>query len=576
MRSVALAIACGVAAALSAAGAVGRQAERLPDAVFAHADGRTRSLAALAAETSAPRLLLRVQAEWCGTCQWHASWTGDLARETGADVRVVDVLVADRENNPPDAAALSRWQGRLPAGATTVLGSHGELRSLVDGFAPLPWLIVIDTRTAAIRAALTNPDPDAVMAALGGSADGDADRRARPASPRPRRADLQVRRHDGRFTPDQWALIQAMRLPASPPPDPTNRVADDPAAAAFGDTLFFDTRLSPRNRACASCHSPDLLFTNGKDVASEGAGPGTRNVPTILAAAHASSFLWDGRADTLWAQAVMPFEDPTEIGSSRLFVAHAIHAHHRAEYEALFGPMPPLEESGRFPAEGMPGTPAWAEMSAADQASVSQVLANIAKAISAFERQLALVPNALDRYAGGEANALTDEQKDGLQAFLQAGCAQCHYGPRLSDGAYHNLRFPTGRPDRAADAGRSGGTAFRRTHEFGSAGPFSDRPREPEAVGDHPSSHGAFLTPGLRGVPFTMPYGHGGGFGGLRSVIDAHRTGGLPEGSPFTIGAAEPWAQGFDPVLVPRIQAFLLTLRADLQEPRPPRTAADR
>jgi cytochrome c peroxidase len=367
-----------------------------------------------------------------------------------------------------------------------------------------------------------------------------------------------------------------MRLPPQPPADPTNRVADTPAAAELGRRIFSDRSLSPSGRvACISCHSPELVFTNGKDTAAEGVGPGNRNVPSMVLASHARWQLWDGRADSLWAQAVLPFEDATEFGSSRLFVAHAVFDRHRSDYEPIFGPLPPLDDAGRFPANGKPGDAAWEAMSPADREAVTRVLADVGKSIAAFERSLRVKPNALDRYADGDAAALTAPQKAGLRAFFDAGCAQCHHGPRLTDDAFHNLRLPTGRADKAADRGRADGIPHLLSSEFLRSGRFSDAAGPPPpALPTSTGETGAFKTPGLRGVPFTMPYGHGGGFGGLASVIEAHRTGGLPGGGRFAAGDAEPWAQGFDPALAAPIEAFLRTLSLDVEDTGLPRSPA--
>jgi hypothetical protein len=71
------------------------------------------------------------------------------------------------------------------------------------------------------------------------------------------------------------------------------------------------------------------------------------------------------------------------------------------------------------------------------------------------------------------------------------------------------------------------------------------------------------VAPGVRGVPFTMPYGHGGSFGGLNSTVDAHRTGGLDPSSPYAVGDADPYLVAFDATLVNPIVTFLETLRLD-------------
>ncbi len=519
---------------------------------------RLSDLMARAGPLSALRLV-RVQAEWCGTCRWHAGSTPELQERFGDRLRVIDVVLADEDNQPASVDTIRAWRAKVPPSVVVVRDPSQQLYGLIPPFAPLPWMFLVDGKTLTLRDRLSNPDPGRLRNAI---------ERALGWNPRSTPPET----FDGVFTRDQWDMIRAMRLPPRPPPDPTNRVADEPAAAVLGRRLFGDRSLSPSGRvACSSCHDAELVFTNGKDTAAEGVGPGNRNVPSLVLASHARWQLWDGRADTLWGQAVLPFEDPNEFGSSRLFVAHAVFAGHRAEYESVFGSLPPLDKSQRFPPSGKPGDPAWEGMTPQDRDAVTRVFANVGKAIAAFERGLRVSPNALDRYAAGERAALTDSEKRGLRAFFAAGCAQCHYGPRLTDDAFHNLRFPTGRRDLEADAGRAEGIPLLSASEFSRAGVFSDspgfEPRRTPTTAD--AMYGAFKTPSLRGVPFTMPYGHGGGFGGLASVIEAHRSGGMPAGSRFAAGDAEPWALAFDSALSDDIQAFLLVLRLDVSDPGP-------
>jgi len=84
-----------------------------------------------------------------------------------------------------------------------------------------------------------------------------------------------------------------------------------------------------------------------------------------------------------------------------------------------------------------------------------------------------------------------------------------------------------------------------------------------------PNLVGAFKTPDLRGVAFTLPYGHGGTYGGLTSVIEAHRTSGMPAGSTLTTGDAERFLIPFDADLAPAIIDFLSALRLDMTNPPP-------
>src|SRR5690606_26955823 len=110
------------------------------------------------------------------------------------------------------------------------------------------------------------------------------------------------------FSDAEKAQIASMSLASLPPlpADPTNKYADDPAAAAFGATLFFDQRMSGDGAvSCGTCHLIDRQF---QDDLPLGKGVGTTNRRTMpLAGAAWSPWLfWDGRRDSLWAQALAP------------------------------------------------------------------------------------------------------------------------------------------------------------------------------------------------------------------------------------------------------------------------------
>lgn len=524
-------------------------------------DGEPVPLSGLAeAPGSEPRLLvLRHMASWCGPCQWQAANTlsmlpNDLARR----VKVVDVLLAGEDNGPPTQADQVAWLARQDLPTATVLpDADFKLAGLFPARAKLPLIALVDAQSLVLLDTLVAPGPDAFTQAVR-SALAQQDGSAPPAA-------MATPRVDGRFDHAEWALVQAMAL-APPTVDATNAYEADARAIAWGRQLFFDGDLSPAPKrvSCAACHVPELHFQDAKDQASEGVGSGQRNVPTVVLATDARWQFWDGRADSAWSQAVMPIEDPTEMASSRLYVAHQVQARYAETYTAIFGALPALDDLTRFPLEGRPGDAAWTAMSEADRQAVNRVFANLGKALAAYECSLRPRPNALDRYAGGDTEALTPAQKDGLQAFFQAGCIQCHHGPRLSDDAFHVLRFPTGRPDRQADAGRAGGLATLAASEFRRSGPYSDAPSAALEPATSPRMLGTFKTPGLRGVGLTLPYGHGGSFGGLTSTLEAHRSGGLPPDSPYASGVTEPWLADFDPVLIPKIEVFLRALTVEL------------
>jgi cytochrome c peroxidase len=296
-----------------------------------------------------------------------------------------------------------------------------------------------------------------------------------------------------------------------------------------------------------------------------GVAKGDRNSPSLLLASHQRWQFWDGRADTLWMQATGPFENALEFASSRLFVVHGIYDRYMADYQAVFGALPAMSDTTRFPASGKPGDPAWDAMTSSDRDAVSRAYANVGKAIEAYERTLLVKPNVLDAYAAGDTTALTDAQKDGLRAFFSAGCAQCHWGPRLTDDAFHDTRFPTGRQDGTADRGRIDGIPLLLQSAFNAAGAFSDSPAAAHLGGvlADPATLGAFKTPPLRGVADTAPYGHGGTLATLADVAKNYSTAGLDPTDPHAVGPSEPWLPKFDTPTRDALPAFLGVLHAD-------------
>ncbi|MCA9548283.1 MAG: hypothetical protein KC613_27960, partial [Myxococcales bacterium] len=342
------------------------------------------------------------------------------------------------------------------------------------------------------------------------------------------------------FTAAERALVAGLMGPVALAPDPTNRVADDPQAAALGQALFFSDALGPGDANCPFCHSPEPAFSGPLSYDQHG-GLRFRNVPSLINAAAQPWLFWDGRADTSWGQVVTPFEDPEEMASDRVFIARAVAADPalRGPYEALFGPLPAALEGTALPDRATPFPTAqpelqaaWAALSAADQQALSEVLANVGKAIAAFQRTLVHTEGPFDRFAralmAGDPAAgalLSPQAVEGLRLFIgPAGCLACHHGPTLSDGAFHNL----GQAPFARDAhpdGRAGAIPRLLASEFNAAGPYSDAPdgdhaaRLADLLLEDPGTPGRFKTPTLRNVALTGPWLHDGRFHTLADVI---------------------------------------------------------
>lgn len=493
-------------------------------------------------------LVVRVQGgAWCGTCLWTAAHTSEVKQ---ARVRVLDLVVGDRDNAPARSVDLPEWRARLdaPDGVAIAADPAFSLRFL--GPEPgviLPFYVFVDTRTLHAIDSASNPDPaalatkiDAAMAAIDGV----------PAPPPRREPPV-----DAVFRRNEWDMIRAMRLEAggAPPPDPTNAVADSPAAAALGKALFFDASLSPNGAvSCASCHDPTKQLTDGRATA-QGVHAGTRKTPRIALAASARWQFWDGRADTLWAQALGPIENPDEIGSSRIALVRRMASAYSAELAAAFPTLSVASESelATLPMSGAPGDPAYDALPAVTKDRVTAIAVAAAKSIAAYERTFRVAPSRLDAYAGGDTTALTTDEKQGLALFARVGCTQCHWGPRLTDDAFHVTRLRG--VDGVIDRGRNDGLARAHTAELSGASRWSDAPStgriirtDAAALGD--ASRGAFKTPPLRGVAAlaAAPFGHGGAEQSLVTITETYGLGGAPAGDPRATGTLEPWLPRFD------------------------------
>ena len=200
-------------------------------------------------------------------------------------------------------------------------------------------------------------------------------------------------------------------------------------------------------------------------------------------------FFWDGRKDTLWSQALGPFEDPREHGTDRLAVLHALAADAdlSALYARVFGALPDLSDGARFPAHArpVPGEEthalarAWAGMQPEDRELVERHYVHVGKAIAAFERQIVSRNAPFDRFVA----ALRDGGRDGLDALSEsaqrgfalfvgkANCHVCHDGPNFTDREFHTNLVPTAE---GTDLGRPLGIRLLLRDAFNSASVHAD------------------------------------------------------------------------------------------------------
>jgi cytochrome c peroxidase len=355
--------------------------------------------------------------------------------------------------------------------------------------------------------------------------------------------------------------------------DASNHVADDPRAAALGNALFFDPRLSADGTiACASCHQPDRQFQDGLPV-GHGMADGSRRTMPIAGTARLPFLFWDGRKDSQWAQALGPIENPVEHGADRTMAVRLIATAYRQDYERLFGLLPDVDG---LPTHAMPNgtdavTQAWAALTSTQQGEVNRVFANLGKAIAAYERTIEPQPTRFDAYAvalsAGDTQTagqiFSADERSGLRLFLGKGnCVSCHNGPLLTDGAFHNLGLPNADP--VHDAGRSAAAAEVQADPFNCLGAYSDaRPSAcPELKFIETSSAdlvGAFRSPSLRGVAERAPFMHAGQFGSLDALLDHYN-----KAPPAAFGRSELKPLGLSDGELGQLRAFLAALSMEV------------
>lgn len=242
---------------------------------------------------------------------------------------------------------------------------------------------------------------------------------------------------------------------------------------ALGHKLYYDTQLSKdQTISCNSCHN---LATYGVDneatsVGDDG-GRGDRNSPTVLNAALHTTQFWDGRSKDVEEQAGLPILNPVEMAiPDEAFLVDRLKQD--GEYPSLF--------KEAFPDDADPLT-----------------YENIRNSLALFEREL-LTPGKFDTYIKGDVSALSKEEKDGMNAFIDAQCITCHSGPLL------------------------GGNLFQKFAVYGkyweyTKGDSTDtgRFKETGVEGDKYM----FKVPSLRNVTETYPYFHDGSVADLKEVI---------------------------------------------------------
>ncbi|MFM8985821.1 MAG: cytochrome-c peroxidase [Planctomycetia bacterium] len=271
------------------------------------------------------------------------------------------------------------------------------------------------------------------------------------------------------------------------------------AKIELGRQLYFDTRLSAdATVSCASCHDPSMGYTahtqTGVGIRGQKGG---RNSPVSFNRILSGKQFWDGRVDSLEAQAVGPIANPIEMGFTHEGVVQRLAGLpvYKRQFDKIFGEL---------------------------------TIARVGQAIAAFERAIVTGPAPYDHHeqllpfqkmdaediaedadlaaryaaakAAAEANPMSASAQRGRELFFgKANCTACHVGANLADEQYHNIGV--GMDKAEPDLGRF-------------------------VVTKDEKDRGAFKTPTVRNAALTAPYMHDGSVETLEEVVAWYDKGG--------------------------------------------------
>ena len=288
----------------------------------------------------------------------------------------------------------------------------------------------------------------------------------------------------------------------------------------LGKLLFFEKSLStPVGQDCSDCHKPEFAFADpdtGLPV-SKGAVEGrygNRNDMPVAYAAYVpplhkdtvediwvGGLFWDGRANSLEEQAMVPPLNPLEMAnldtvSIREKLSELDYAY---KFEEIYG------------------------VDALDDPSTA--FSNMADAIAAYERssELNRFDSKYDHFLRGEAE-LSEQEIRGMGLFVaekKGNCAACHPStpsqdgtpPLFTDYTYDNLGAPRN-PENPF---------YTLSHDLNPDG-FDYIDMGLALTVNDPAENGKFRVPTLRNVGLTPPYLHNGVFKTLYQVVAFYNT----------------------------------------------------
>lgn len=250
----------------------------------------------------------------------------------------------------------------------------------------------------------------------------------------------------------------------------------------LGRRLFYDPILSgDSTQSCASCHAQAFAFTDSEKALSIGIRgmEGKRNsMPIFNLMWHLDGFFWDGRAELLRHQAVLPIQDELEMDETIGNMLAKLNGHpdYRKRFKEAF------------------------DLDAASEEAVGKAL----------EQFMSIIISGNSKFDIGRTmgfDNFTESEKRGMAIFNTEAkandpnnkggdCFHCHAPPLFMIRGFMN----NGLDSLPMDPGRG-------------------------AVSGASNDIGLFKVPSLRNISYTAPYMHDGRLETLDDVLDFYQTG---------------------------------------------------
>lgn len=247
----------------------------------------------------------------------------------------------------------------------------------------------------------------------------------------------------------------------------------------LGRKLFHDTRLSRNGTvACATCHKPERLFTDGLALAQGINGRiGDKNTPTVITAFYQPRQFWNGRTDGIREQSIQPLVNQNEMGFNDVEDAMDVLRRipgYRQQFQKVYG------------RQGINRN-------------------TYATSVAAYQSTKMIWDSPIQRRMQDYQMALDEQSERGYQVMIRSRCFECHQPPLFTDMVFHN----------------TGISARMREDDRGRFDILPQNQRE-----NTPEKLRAWKTPTLLGVHYTGPYTHAGAVPSLHDMVAHYAVGG--------------------------------------------------